>query len=210
MIIASSIRNFDDIVNIIPVDLPTVFFDRAPKHSPIDTICVSDKIAVRDGLHFLINRGHRVFGHLTGPLRVSTVEERAESFGLTLTEEGIPAENQHLCKVSIPIDSEETQNAIGQLADKGCTAIYVPNEDFTFEVAKWRMTNGRKMAILGYRYNDMPLTNADDFFPIEQPVRDMARQAVKLLLARIKDPSITNYSAVLHSRFVPPVIKGNL
>ena len=173
--------------------LPIVMVDRLPAHQPFDQVGPENVESMSALVKHLAERGHRRIGLVRGASGLSTSTERVRGYRLGLKRAGLRWDPKLLA-------SGQSTSALGaaalhRLLDLRAppTAIVAANNAMLVGVLhaarERRLRIAKDLAVVGYDdvewadLLDPPLTT------MAQPIRQIGQTAVRMLLARIKDPS---------------------
>ncbi|MFC4005456.1 LacI family DNA-binding transcriptional regulator [Prauserella oleivorans] len=178
---------------LLSLNLPTVLLDRLATRGDIDQVGPENIQSTSALTEHLASLGHRRIGFISGTPGLATSEERVLGYRLGLGRAGLPW-NPDLV-VSGHSGRAGAAAALRNLLDRPepPTAVLVANDAMMTGVlseARHRgLRIGEDLALAGYDdpewadLIDPPLTT------MAQPIADIGREAVRLLLARIKDPA---------------------
>ena len=180
------------LANAVEAGLPVVLLDRTVRGLAVDSV-VSDGFAgAAKAVEHLLNLGHRRIGIVSDPAEaaLSSVNPRLRGWADALRRAGIAPDESLMAFASLPLQDgfEATIDLLGR-----------PRRPSALLTASNRMTSGALRAVreLGAEIpGDLSLVAFDDFevlglhdppvTAVAQPVRQMGRQAGKLLLARMQ------------------------
>lgn len=140
----------------------------------------------------LTEMGHQKIGCITGPENLEDSRMRTEGFKKALKEAGVPFDDTIMYIGNYDMESGEL--GAKYLVEKGVTAIFTYNELMAYGVYRWAGQAGRTIpkdfSVVGYDdvgFSDIlhaPLTS------VKQPVYDMGREAVRQMIAIIKEKEV--------------------
>ena len=171
---------------------PHVLIDYQGYNQQIPSVITTNKKGARDATTYFIESGHRRIGFITGTMEFGCARERLVGYQETLTEHGIPFDP------ALVLEGDFTQQLGYQQAQQLLslpippTAIFVSNDVMAFGVMEAARERGlhlpQDLSIIGF--DDIP--QAAHMHPalttVRQPLEEMGRSAVKLLLQYIADP----------------------
>jgi LacI family transcriptional regulator len=173
------------------VGLPTVLVDRCPDTS-MDQIGTANKNAMAQLTGHLADCGHRRIGMVSGQPWIATSAERFAGYRLGLRRAGI-ALDPTLVAEGGPT-SETAQRAVAELLQTNDppTALVTANDVMTIAAMRAAVAHGLKVP------QDLAIAVFDDFewadvfhprlTAVAQPVAEIGRRSVDMLLARLEDP----------------------
>ena len=164
-----------------------VVLDRAPEIAEVDVVrCDTGQGAYELG-RLLVEKGHRSFGVLAGPLGVPTSDERVAGFVKALTDSGL---NDSPAVQYGAYTQEAGEQMAKILVESGNlpTAIFAANNFIALGALSEFMRRGIRVpedvAVVGF--DDLPASLTPFLTIVAQPAYDMGRTAVELLFARLK------------------------
>lgn len=180
------------ISELVSLGAPTVLLDRLTTRTDVDQVGVENIQSTSALTEHLASLGHRGIGLVSGAAGLSTSEERTLGYRLGLGRGGLPWDPTLVaCGHSTRQGGAEAARALLTLPDPP-TALVVANDAMMLgvlhEVRGRGIRIGAELAVVGYddvEWSDLvdpPLTT------MAQPVEEIGRRAVGLLLARIADP----------------------
>ncbi len=161
---------------------------RAPKGTAAVTI--DDRRAAHDMTRHLIELGHRRIGFIRGDTSLTVSGERWEGFVEAL-------KNAHLPVLSQCIEPGQFTYASGRRAAERIlnghgrpTAIFAANDDMAAAAVAVAHQRGldvpRDLSIVGFDDTALATTMWPELTTVHQPVADMARAAVELLVDQVR------------------------
>lgn len=177
---------------LVSLGMPTVLIDRLATRGDVDQVGAENIQSTSALTEHLAALGHRRIGLISGTPGLATSEERLLGYRLGLGRAGLPW-NPGLVACGHS-DSARGADAFAALLDQPhpATAVVVTNDAMMVgvlhEARRRGIRVGEDVAVVGYDDTewadlvDPPLTT------MAQPITDIGRHAVRLLLARIGDP----------------------
>lgn len=202
-LIASTLDNYDEIKDVLPKSLPTVFVDRKLPKCNRTCITVNCTEAMEQGVEHLIAKGHKKIGFITGLSRISTTKERFSAYQTVMKKHGLY--NKSLVKVGNSM-SHCVDSHLTSLMMNGCTAITIANNVMAAEAMTIMIKNGIKpgkdIEILGFKDSDIAQYGLQHMSLICQPTKELGRTAGLEIVNLIDDPSRPVTSIVLNATFM--------
>lgn len=171
---------------------PTVLIDHRGVPSSLPTVTAANTDGAYAAIHHLLTLGHQRIGIITGIMDFGCSRDRLEGYKKALQDAGI-APDPYLIKYGD--FSESTGYALAEqwLRDSTSqrpTAIFASNDAMAFGVLRAARSAGISvpgdLAVVGF--DDVP--GAAQIHPalttVRQPLRDMGRRAVEMLLLQIR------------------------
>lgn len=173
-------------------DYPVVFIDRKPEGYHRGDFILSDgKKGTYDAIKLLLSKGHKRIGFVTGPLGISTSDERLEGYKLALLEEGISLDNS-LIKEAVPT-LENGYNLTKELLDSSdVSAVLAANNVMTMGVVKCLQDHKKvipkDVAVIGFDDYEWAKITTPSLTMIKQPSFELGVKAAEAILRRIEEP----------------------
>ena len=203
-LIASTLENYSEMNGIVPEGLPVVLVDRLLAGAPYDTITVANYQAVSSSVEYLIKRGHKKIGFITGIPRISTTAERLEAYRDTMEKYDLLKDS--LICTGTSMTSLVTEN-LDALLKQGCTALVISNNLMAIEALT--ILSQRKIRseieLVGYKDSEQSQYGLQHMNLICQPVIELGRAAGRQLLERLKNPNMPVQKVLLQAEFQPAV-----
>jgi LacI family transcriptional regulator len=180
------------ISELVSLGMPTVLLDRLTTRTDVDQVGVENIQSTSALTEHLASLGHRRIGLVSGAAGLSTSQERILGYRLGLGRGGLPWNPQLVaCGHSTRAGGSAAARGLLALPDRP-TALVVGNDAMMVGVLHEARGLGLRiagdLAVVGYddvEWSDLvepPLTT------MAQPIEEIGRRAVQLLLARIADP----------------------
>lgn len=176
--------------------LPFVFVDRTIDGLTVPSVVTDNVAGMRMAVEHLIARGHRGIGYVGGPIQTSTFRDRLRGYRQALADHRLRAGAYAVA----PSEPEAAREAAARLFRDH------PNVTAVIAANFW-LTVGTLRAVP----DDVVVVGFDDLFladllrrpvtTVVQPVGDLGRHAVRLLLENISDPE-ADRQVVLPPRLV--------
>ena len=201
-LIASTLENYSEMNGIVPEGLPVVLVDRLLAGAPYDTITVANYQAVSSSVEYLIKRGHKKIGFITGILRISTTAERLEAYRDTMEKYDLLKDS--LICTGTSMTSLVTEN-LDALLKQGCTALVISNNLMAIEALTIlsRRKIRSEIELVGYKDSEQSQYGLQHMNLICQPVVELGRAAGRQLLERLKNPNMPVQKVLLQAEFQP-------
>ena len=172
--------------------VPMVFFDRTVADMECSSVRSDDYHSAFFLVEHLVYKGYRRILHLAGPDYISNTSERLRAYRDVLKKHGIDYRPELV--ITAGVDEKAGAEAMARILDSGVAAKRVLQERniaIPDDMAVACMS-GTKLATLVH-----PAITA-----VEQPLDRMAEEAVRLLLAKIENPTAPSENVVLPANMV--------
>jgi LacI family transcriptional regulator len=187
----SSTDGLDMMERILAAGVPCVVVDRDLEGSPIDQVLVDNIQGGYMAGEYLTSLGHRQIACLVGPHELTPSAGRSAGFQQALADAGVALSPDAIVRGNGRFDGGEL--AARTLLDSGVpfTAMFTFNDAMAIGAIGTLRRAGigvpEEVSVIGF--DNTPLANA--MFPtlttIAQPIVEMGRRSVRLLLDRIAD-----------------------
>ncbi|OQO90577.1 LacI family DNA-binding transcriptional regulator [Saccharomonospora piscinae] len=174
------------------VGVPTVLVDRLSPKGELDQVGAENIQATSALTEHLAAHGHRRIGLVSGAEGLATSDERTLGYRLGLGRAGLPWDPALVaCGYS---DRDRAAEALSRLLDRPepATAVVVANDAMLVGVLHEARRRGRRvgddLALAGYDDPEWADLVDPPITAMAQPVAEIGRRAVRLLLARLHDP----------------------
>lgn len=189
IILASTQEDYADVSACLPSKFPLILLDRTLRNSTVDSVLVTDRDSIIQGVCLLSEAGHYKIGYIAGLERLSTTAERLDAYRKGLEVCNIPWDPS-IVKYADSM-AQSAYNCAHELVDADCTAIIVGNGVMTMDTVNYvqcySVRSGKSIQVLGYSYNDwyswLPFLGS-----IVQPDRELGRAAGEQIVRRIERP----------------------
>jgi LacI family transcriptional regulator len=180
----------DSIDMIRKQNTPVVVLDRRlPPGAEVDTVRCENELGAYQLVRLLIELGHRDIALLSGPLGVSTAEDRLAGYRRAMREAGIDAAAQAIIYGSFTQASGSEMMRQLLARPRRPTAVFAANNLIGIGALQAIQQAGLRVPddIAIVSFDDLPPTLLTmPFFTVSaQPAYDMGKRATQLLLARL-------------------------
>ena len=214
-----SATELEEIRHLRGSEMPMVLIDRTIPGFACDSIVVDNLNATYGAVEQLVGAGHRRIGIITGPLGISTANERMVGYRRALEDYGIECEpvphgeevtGDGLIRIG-QYDFESGYRLFNQLMDQKSppTALCVTNYDMTMGAVtaahERGIVLGRDVGFVGFDAVDLCRIVSPPLSIIEQPAQQMGQKAGEVLLKRMAGeelpyPQVIRLKSHLHNR----------
>jgi LacI family transcriptional regulator len=163
--------------------IPTVLVDRLAVSKDLDQVGPENVQATSSLVRHLAERGHRRIGMVAGQAGLATTDERVLGYRLGLGRAGLAWDDELV-----------TDGELGPLLDLAAppTAVVAGNHMVTMAVLREARRRGvrigQDLAVVAYDEVEWAELVYPPLTTMAQPIEEIGRTAVRLLLARITDP----------------------
>ncbi len=173
-------------------NFPYVLIDQTDSEDKSSVVDSNNWQGAYEAIKHLINLGHKRIGFTTGVMAINAAKERLDAYKAALKAHDIEIDERFIIEAGF--DSEDGYIAAQQLLslNKRPSAIFASNDLSAFGVMDAIRNKGlsipEDISIIGF--DDIP--QASVTYPklttVKQPLEQMGREAVKLLLEQIEQP----------------------
>ena len=173
--------------------IPLVLFDRELPRVSIDTVKVDSVLGGRLATEYLLGLGHRRIAIIHGPVVRSTGAERLRGYLLALRAAGLRPEPALIREGNFKQDSgRELTRKLLDLSPRP-TALFCTNNLMTVGAIQTLQEQGVRipadLSLVGYDDMEWWTLTHPPLTTVGQPVYDLGREAMRLLLAQIEASS---------------------
>ena len=187
-------------------DLPLVTVDRSLPGANVDSVRIDNALGGRRAARHLLDLGHRHLACIAGPSHLTPSGERVTGFREELREQGFFLPEERIRRGTFQPESgyDITRRFLEE--DSRLTAIFACNDLMAFGAVRAAADLGKRvpddLSVLGFddirlaSFFNPPLTT------VAQPRQEMGALAVRLLLERMADSTLSPRHLVLETRLV--------
>lgn len=173
-------------------DYPVIFIDRKPKgYNRADCILSDGQKGTYEAIKLLIEKGYRNIGFVTGPLGLTTSDERLEGYKQALNEHSIEI-NESLIKEAVSSFDNGYLVAKELLENSHVSAILTANNVMTMGVVKCLQDHNKKIpeeiAVIGFDDYEWAKITTPPLSMIKQPSFEIGVKAAEAMIRRIEEP----------------------
>lgn len=195
LIIAPTFDDHRYLKDSLTGNYPVVFIDRKPKNYNGDCVLADGAKGTDEAISYLIQKGHRNIGFITGTLGITSSDSRLEGYRNALTRHGINVD-ESLIKVEETSHSsfESGYNLAKELVSTGrISALFVANNVMTMGALHYLQEREIRIpediALIGFDDYEWARITRPALSMVKQPSYELGEEAAKLLLKRIKEPA---------------------
>ncbi|HON67036.1 MAG TPA: GntR family transcriptional regulator [Phycisphaerae bacterium] len=198
----------DPIIEMVRRGLPLVLVDKRLGKYQTDHVCTNNQMGVEALVRHLLDLGHRRIGFI-GNGGVSSVEERAQAFHLTMRRAGLTVEPEWI-EVNQDVFHDYGRAAGGRMLSlpphRRPTAIFGASDPVAESVAQVACEQGlhvpRDLSVVGFDDASFDSDETPWLTTYAQPTYCIGQQAARLLMARLQDPSRQTETILLEGKLI--------
>lgn len=184
--------NLQDVLGCYPV----VFIDRKPQGITGDCVLADGYGGTYEAIEMLLKRGHTRIGYITGPLGLTTSDERLAGYQRALRDNGVAVDNSLIQQGTASFEHGYTA-ARTLVNEQQVTALFVANNIMTIGAISFlqdtKVSVPAKLAIIGFDDYDWARITTPPLTVIRQPSFELGRKAAQILLKRLTEPGKGDY-----------------
>jgi LacI family transcriptional regulator len=175
--------------------VPLVFVDRVvPSFQDYDSVLLDNREAGLQATNYLLDLGHRNIAMINGGEHLEPAKQRGEGYQEAMRRRGLPIDPSLILNGSFR-EAEAFEECKKLLSSgRNVTALLVSNNHMFIGAMRALNQFGLRcpQEISIVSIDDFPLASVLNprLTTVRQPVREIAEQALRLLLRRLSDPSI--------------------
>lgn len=191
---------------LVRMGVPTVLVDRVAARNDVDQVGTENVHAVASLVRHLVEGRNRKIGLISGDESLDISRERVRGYRLGLEQAGLRY-NRELVECGLST-SGGAARATAKLLDgwPSPTALVVADESMLvgvqYEAHRRGIRIGSELAVVGYGDMEWARRVSPAVTTLAQPVADIGRRAVQLLLSRMADPDRPPETVSLTPRFL--------
>jgi LacI family transcriptional regulator len=187
-------------------DFPYVLIDQEDQADQSSVVNATNRRGAYEATQYLIKLGHRRIGFLAGLPQLNSAIERLEGYRSALADSGLTFREEYITRADfmMPQGYEAARKLLD--LDDAPTAIFAANDLSALGAIDAIRTRGLKIpediSVIGF--DDIP--QAAVAYPklttVRQPLNQMGREAVKVLLEHLANPALEIRRIVLDTRLI--------
>jgi len=187
--------------------LPFVVIDpRIPLDETIPAVSAGHAAGARDATEHLLSLGHRRIGAITGPPTWMASTERLDGYRAALAAAGVLPDPALVRPSDFRVESgQEAAASLLDLPDRP-TAIFAFNDNIAIGVLQAARARGLRVpediSVVGFDDSEHSALVSPALTTVRQPLAEMGRMAVSLLLRLIENQSVETLRIELATRLV--------
>jgi LacI family fructose operon transcriptional repressor len=191
--------------------VPIVLVDRSLPGHNTDLVTTNNELGAEEIVEHLIKLGHRRIGFI-GIKGLSTIEERWRGYRMTMKEYGLEIDDAWVHvdeQVNFDSGGEATLKLLALPPDRRPTAMFGGNDYIADKIGRVARASGLRvpedLSVAGFD-NDPGDANRPNWVnwltTYAQPLYRIGRQAARLLMNRLENPSKQTITAILEGELV--------
>lgn len=200
--ISKTTREFNHLHNALDSGIPVVFFDRICEELDTDRVITDDFEGARIATTHLIETGCQKIMHLAAPRHLLIGKNRYEGYAQALKNNKIPLDESLVLKCDTREEVMSMRQHILTLAPQ-IDGIFGVNDSTAIAVMQVLQENGYRIpediSVVGFGDGPIATIATPPLTTLEQKGYEMGREAVRLLIQRLENPSalINNQTKII-------------
>ncbi len=202
--IFSDSSDYQELADVVPTNVPTVFLHRAPSHCERTAILENDYSATFQAILAMIHSNHPKIALVCRSKAFSSNREviRAYHAAMDTTSDGFCEDHIFECTST---DAEYLDRLIKEITDAGCTAILASSVEVTERLAPYLYTYNRShntsLVLTGFSTEGYHELLSSSLNTVERPVKRMVDLAIQQMFYQMGQENLIH--TALH-------VKGSL
>lgn len=189
-IIVPTENGSEHIAELIESGTPTVLLDRYFPELKSNHVLIDNYSAARNATNYLISKGLQKIALFTYKNTLHHFSERMRGYKDGLTEAGI-FNSEYIKKINYSNIVEDTSKALDEVLNEGIDGILFATDSMCVAALKHIYTTKSdafdKLSIISFDYSEIFDFSNYSIPYIEQPIPEMGRKAVDILIEQIED-----------------------
>lgn len=173
---------------IYSLNVPVVAVDRNIEGVNIPFFSINNKQGGYIATKHILEKGHRRIGCYTGPLTVSSAQQRLEGYKEALKEFGIPYDHDLVFEGDYTIDRSE--EAFNYFSERGVFAIFSQNDMQAYGLYRSIQARGKSIpndfSIVGFDNLEFSSIIVPGLTSVRFPIENIARDSIDCLISMIE------------------------
>lgn len=190
LIIAPTAEEHGYLNDVLNGNYPVVFIDRRPKGVEGDCVLSDGYIGTYEAMKTMIEKGHRRIGFITGPLGITTSDERFEGYKRAIIDSDMEIELSLIKEVEA---SQENGYKLTKelVEEEKVTAIFAANNVMTIGMLSYLQEANIKIpqdiAVIGFDDYEWAKITTPPLSVVKQQPFELGEKAAEVLLERINN-----------------------
>lgn len=189
-------------------DFPLVFMDRLQEGTSADVVLCDNYNITHRAISILIQRGCRriAYFYSVSVDNVSTTSDRLQAYRNALRDNGISEDEDLIAFSRVPGDSYALMDALFQ-KDTPPDAVFIASSRMAFGILRYvrdhQISVPEDLALINFDdYDWAEITAPKPLTTIRQPAIEMGKNAARLMLERLQDPTASYRIVTLDSQLI--------
>jgi LacI family transcriptional regulator len=192
IIITPTVQARSKLIELKKAEYPFVLVDRHFPDFKADFVGIDNFKASFDAINLLIEEGYRDIGIIAFEPLLSVAQQRIEGYKQAILQNGMQLNPELIRTISYKNTQNEVRNHVTELVHDGVRALLFTSNRIGItglhRLNELKVRIPQDIAIFSYDDNDFYPLMTPSISVISQPIEEMGRQAVEMILDRIKQP----------------------
>lgn len=193
VVFADIINNRKHVEELLEQNVPVVIMNHAAPDLEVSSVSIDNVRGMQSAAEYLIHLGHERVAFLTGDMTSQVAQQRLEGYKLALGKSRIDFRDEYLLRGDYSRKSARVAAIKFLELPERPTALCSSSDDMAMEFIMVLMENGLRVpedvSVVGFDDDPICLYGPVALTTIRQPLREMAKCAVKELYLKMQDPS---------------------
>lgn len=194
-------KNKDEYLRLQQAEMPMVFYDRIPHGLDVSQVIVDDYTKAFFLVERLIRSGYKRIAHIQGPDDVYNSTERFRGYKDALSKFNVAFEGDLVVKTGMTFEDGAKAADIFLSKNIAFDALFAFTDTLAIGAMNRLRDSGKKIpeevAIASFSGTELSTIVYPQLTTVEQPLFEMGKEAARLILEKIKEPSSPCRSIVL-------------
>lgn len=201
-----SARMDKDVLQEVLEEYPVVLTADYLEGVAIPTVTIDNVSSARTATEHLINLGHQRIAHITGPIHLLVSQDRLKGYRQALLQNELDVDNILIQEGDFSHESGYNQMNKLLALEHPPTAVFAANDEMATGVIKAAKDKGlsvpKDIAVVGFDNIKLSYIYEPGITTIAQPMFDMGKKAMELLLQQINGEEMPKKQHVLESELI--------
>jgi len=196
LIISTTQKNNDDIIQLKSKNFPFVLIDRHIYELETNHVIVDNEVGAINAVQYLVDLGHKEIGHLTlTPTHLSTLKDRTTGYQKALEKNGIELDDGLIKSIPFGNFQGDVAAALNDLrkTHPNVSALFVVNNILALAAMQHFSDVGisipDQVSIISFDDIEVFKLCSPPITAVSQPIEEMGKTACKILLEEIRKPA---------------------
>ncbi|MBD1381344.1 LacI family DNA-binding transcriptional regulator [Metabacillus arenae] len=206
IIIATGLKNTAALKELISNEIPVALLAREVPSLAVNTVVVNDFLGAFEATSYLIKLGHRKIAMITEDIYFPVTKSRLDGYKQALEEAGIN-DNGDLVSLNNTSYTDALESTVKLLnLPEPPTAIFASTEPLAIGAMQGARESGldipKDISIVGFDNSILAKMCYPQLTTVSQPIHEMGKKIIKLLVEQIKDPKKVKQRIVMSPELV--------
>ncbi|WP_332631363.1 LacI family DNA-binding transcriptional regulator [Halalkalibacter flavus] len=206
IIVATGLKNIAALKELLSNEIPVALLARDVPSLRVDTVTVDDFLGAFQATSYLVNLGHKNIAMITEDINFPAVRARFDGYKQSLEEAGIEYNEELVSFNNVTFDDAKKSTRKLLELSQSATAIFASTESLAIGV----MQAGRELgldipgelSVVGFDNTILATMCYPQLTTIAQPINEMGKKVIELLIEEINDPKKIKQRIVLSPELI--------